>query len=85
MAHIIAGRLLQKVHFTVYHCEEVEEQKQNKARKGEVEHGDADLIQPLCAHSLCTMEYLHMAPEKYHWINNLDCDYASNFLPYSTK
>ena len=66
MAQIIAGRLLQKVLFTVYHCDEVDELKQNKARKGEVEHGNADLIQPLCAHSLCTMEYLHMAPEKYH-------------------
>lgn len=66
MAQIIAGRLLQKLLFTVYHCEEVEEQKQNRARKEEVEPGNADLIQPLCAHSLCTMEHLHMAPEKYH-------------------
>lgn len=69
----------------MYHCEEVKKQKWNKVREGEVERGNLDLIQPLCAHSLCTMKYLHMAPEKYHWINNLDGDYAFNFLPYSTK
>lgn len=63
---MITGRLLEKPPFTMYHGEEVEKQKQDKVREGEAEHGDVDLIQPLCAPSLCTMGYLHTAPEKYH-------------------
>lgn len=37
-------------------------------------HRDLGLIEPLHAHLLCTVEYLPMAPEKYHCINNLDHD-----------
>ena len=58
MAQIIAGRLLQKVLFTVYHSEEGKERR-----------GGAWKCRPN-SNTVCTlimhMEYLHMAPEKYH-------------------
>lgn len=86
MAKIIKGWLLEKPPFTTCHYEEAEKQQQQKIkREGEAEHRDLYVTEPLYAPSLCTVEYLHMAPEKYHWINNLDHDYASNFLPHPTK